>query len=89
MTTKSDLTHDEKLRAAYAYLINGVAQHHIAALYGVNQGRVSEAVALVAKALGYPHKGGPAVKDTSDEFGMPYTPADISFFKKGVAPESK
>jgi len=56
MTIKSDLTHDEKLRAAYAYLINGVAQHYIAALYGVNQGRISEAVALVAKACGYPDK---------------------------------
>jgi hypothetical protein len=56
MTTKSDLTHDEKLRAAYAYLINGVAQHYIAALYGVNQGRISEAVALVAKACNYPDK---------------------------------
>jgi hypothetical protein len=56
MTIKSDLTHDEKLRAAHANLINGVAQHHIAALYGVNQGRVSEAVALVAKACGYPDK---------------------------------
>jgi len=89
MTSKSDLTHDEKLRAAYAYLINGVAQHHIAALYGVNQGRVSEAVALVAKAVNYPGRTWSAPKDVSDEFGMPYTPADVSFFKKGSAPESK
>ncbi|CAB4131087.1 hypothetical protein UFOVP120_58 [uncultured Caudovirales phage] len=75
MTIKSDLTHDEKLRAAYAYLINGVAQHHIAALYGVNQGRVSEAVALVAKAVNYPGARWAAQKDVADEFGMPHTPA--------------
>lgn len=78
MAIKSDLTHDEKLRAAYAYLISGVAQHHIAALYGVNQGRVSEAVAMVAKAVGYP---GVPKKDVADEFGMPYTPF---FVKKGA-----
>ena len=88
MTSKSDLTHDEKLRAAYAYLINGVAQHHIAALYGVNQGRISEAVALVAKACGFPIKGG-AVQDVSDEFGMPYTPADASFLKNRTTPENR
>jgi hypothetical protein len=55
--TKNNLTHDEKLRAAYAYLINDVPQHHIAALYGVNQGRISEAVAMVSKAVGFPVKG--------------------------------
>lgn len=81
MTSKSDLTYDEKLRAAYAYLINNVAQHHIAALYGVNQGRVSEAVAMVAKAVGYPEKGGASTKDAADEYGMPYTPF---FVKKGA-----
>lgn len=54
--TKGNLTHDEKLRAAYAHLINDVPQHHIAALYGVNQGRVSEAVTLVSKALNFPVK---------------------------------
>jgi len=53
---KRELTHDEKLRAAYACLINGVHQHHIAALYGVNQGRISEAVKLVEKACGFPAK---------------------------------
>lgn len=77
MTNKSDLTHDEKLRAAYAYLINNVPQHHIAALYGVNQGRISEAVALVAKALGYPKKAIAAPKDVADEYGMPSTPLVI------------
>jgi hypothetical protein len=61
--TKGNLTHDEKLRAAYAHLINDVPQHHIAALYGVNQGRVSEAVTLVSKALGFPVKKDSEKKD--------------------------
>jgi len=61
--TKANLTHDEKLRAAYAHLINDVPQHHIAALYGVNQGRVSEAVAMVSKAVGFPVKKEPEKKD--------------------------
>lgn len=53
---KGELTHDEKLKAAHAYLINGVPQHHIAAMYSVNPGRVSEAVTLVSKALGFPER---------------------------------
>ena len=53
---KSHLTPDEKLRAAYAHLINGVDQHHIAALFGVNAGRVNEAIQDVRKACGYPAK---------------------------------
>ena len=90
MTSKSDLTHDEKLRAAYAYLINGVAQHHIAALYGVNQGRISEAVAMVSKAIGYPAKGPAPLKDVPDEFGMPYTPTELAnFLKNGTNPEDR
>ena len=32
---KTHLTPDEKLRAAYAYLINDIEQHHIASLFGV------------------------------------------------------
>ena len=61
---KGDLTCDEKLRAAYAYLINGIPQHHIAALYAVNPGRISEAVTATAKALGFPDK----------RHGLAYTP---------------
>jgi predicted transcriptional regulator len=70
---KRELTYDEKLRAAYACLINGVHQHHIAALYGVNQGRISEAVKMVEKACGFPGKAVSGQKDAADEFGMPYT----------------
>ena len=49
---KTELTPDEKLRAAYANIINDVEQHHIAALFGVNSGRVSEAVQAVRHAIG-------------------------------------
>jgi hypothetical protein len=55
-STKTELTYDEKLKAAHAYLINGIPQHHIASMYGVNPGRVSEAVAAVSTALGFPDK---------------------------------
>jgi hypothetical protein len=48
---KTSLTPDEKLRAAYAHLINGVDQHHIASLFGVNSGRVNEAIMDVRKAI--------------------------------------
>jgi len=76
---KRELTFDEKLRAAYACLINGVHQHHIAALYGVNQGRISEAVMAVEKACGFPSKKeAPASKDVVDECAVPYT----SFLEK-------
>jgi hypothetical protein len=48
---KTFLTPDEKLRAAYAHIINGVDQHHIAALFGINPGRVNEAIQDVRKAI--------------------------------------
>ena len=49
---KTDLEPEEKLSAAYWHLIGGIAQHDIAALYHVNQGRVAEAVAEVRRAIG-------------------------------------
>jgi hypothetical protein len=49
---KTRLEPDEKLKAAYAHEILGVEQHVIAALYGINSGRVAEAVAEVRKAVG-------------------------------------
>ena len=42
----------EKIMAAYAYEVLGVNQHHIAALYAVNPGRVAEAIDAVRKAVG-------------------------------------
>lgn len=52
MKKKTALTPEEKLRAAYAHLINGVDQHVIASLFAVNSGRVAEAIADVRKAVG-------------------------------------
>lgn len=48
---KASLTPAEKLRVAVAVLIDGVDQHKVAALMGVNQGRVNEAVVAVRKAI--------------------------------------
>lgn len=49
---KTSLDPIEKLKAAYAYEVLGVEQHVIAALYGINAGRVAEAIAEVRKAIG-------------------------------------
>jgi hypothetical protein len=48
---KTALTPPEKLRVAVAVLLDGVDQHKVAALMGVNPGRVAEAVAAVRKAI--------------------------------------
>lgn len=53
---KTVLTPVEKLKAAYAYEVLGVEQHIIAALYGINAGRIAEAIAEVRKALGFATK---------------------------------
>ena len=67
MEQKTQLTPDEKLRAAYAHIINGIDQHHISALFGVNSGRVSEACQAVRHACGYP-----STRRTSpNSFGYP------------------
>lgn len=49
---KATLTPEERLRAAYANDILGVDQHTISALFGVNQGRVAEAIEAVRAAVG-------------------------------------
>lgn len=49
--TKSCLTPREKLKVAYAYEIMGIAQHDLAALFEVNQGRVAEAIKAVMAAI--------------------------------------
>lgn len=51
---KTSLDPIEKLKAAYAYEVLGVEQHAIAALYGINAGRVAEAITEVRKAIGMP-----------------------------------
>lgn len=54
---KAALTPEEKLKAAYFYLVRGVDQHTLADLFGVNGGRIAEAVIEVRKAIGMPVKG--------------------------------
>jgi len=51
------LTPEEKLRVAHAVLINKIDQHHVASLFAVNQGRVSEAVTKVREAIGWKQHG--------------------------------
>lgn len=48
---KTALTPQEKLRVAVAHLCEGVDQHVLAALMGVNQGRINEAVTAVRRAI--------------------------------------
>jgi hypothetical protein len=48
---KVALTPAEKLRVAVAVLIEGFDQHRVAALMGVNPGRVNEAVMAVRQAI--------------------------------------
>ena len=50
--TKTILEPIEKLKVAYIYETYGIDQHAIAALYGVNSGRVAEAIGDVRKAIG-------------------------------------
>lgn len=45
---------DERLRVAFAHLCLGVDQHALAAVFGVNPGRVAEAVALAREAFAFP-----------------------------------
>jgi len=47
---KASLEPNEVLIVAYAYLIGGVDQQVLAAIYGVNAGRISEAVTVVREA---------------------------------------
>ena len=53
---KTNLTPEEKLRAACAHLLDGIDQHKIAFIYGVNPGRVSEAIMDARKIFGFPIK---------------------------------
>jgi hypothetical protein len=48
---RTALTPAEKLRVAVAVLIDGFDQHKVAALMGVNMGRVNEAVTAVRQAI--------------------------------------
>jgi len=48
---KASLTPNEKLRVAAGYDLMGIDQHKLAFLFGVNQGRIAEAIADVRSAL--------------------------------------
>jgi len=54
---KAALTPEEKLTAAYFHLMRGWAQHDIADLFGVNAGRVNEAITEVRAAIKWPNGG--------------------------------
>jgi hypothetical protein len=45
------LTFEQKITAAWAYHVKGVDQHTLAALYGVNQGRIAEACKAVELSI--------------------------------------
>jgi DNA-binding transcriptional regulator LsrR (DeoR family) len=50
-TSLAYLTFEQKLTAAWAYHVKGVDQHTLASIYGVNQGRISEACKAAEHAL--------------------------------------
>ena len=51
--TSEGLTPEQKIRAAVAVLCDGVDQHVIAALFGVNPGRINEAAQAGRRAFGF------------------------------------
>lgn len=55
---KTGLTPREKLAVAYFHLIVGYAQQDLAALYGINQGRIAEAIGELRAALKWPKAEG-------------------------------
>lgn len=51
---KTDLTPDEKVRVAYFHLIRGLDQHMLADIFGVNLGRVNEAITAIREKVEWP-----------------------------------
>lgn len=51
------LSPEQKVRAAYLVLCEGIGQTQVASAYGVNSGRVNEAVKAVEKATGFSRGG--------------------------------
>jgi hypothetical protein len=54
---KSALTPAEKIKVAAAHDVFGIDQHALAFIFGVNQGRIAEAINEIHKAAGFPQKG--------------------------------
>jgi hypothetical protein len=50
------LTSEQQIKAACAVLCDGVTQQTVAFLFGVNIGRVNEAVQAARAAFGFPQK---------------------------------
>lgn len=48
---KTQLEPHEKLSCAYLYLVRGISQHDLTAIYNVNQGRVNDAIKDVMRAV--------------------------------------
>lgn len=57
ISSKQHLTPDEKLEVAYWHLLRGYPQHDLAAMYHVNQGRVSDAITSIRECVGMKRGG--------------------------------
>ena len=55
MQAKANLEPLEKLKAAYLHDVLGVDQHIISAFFGINSGRVNEAIRDVRQAIELTH----------------------------------
>jgi len=64
---KTKLTPEEKLKVAYAYLVLGYDQHGLVALYGVNQGRINDAISVVRDALEWPKEEDDGVSEPDSQ----------------------
>lgn len=50
---KTDLEFHEKVSCVWAHFIKGVDQHTLAGMYGVNSGRVADAITAAKEAFGH------------------------------------
>jgi hypothetical protein len=57
MKGKTALLPEEKLAAAHAHLVYGVNQHVLAMIYGVNPGRIAEAITSIRECIGLVKQG--------------------------------
>jgi hypothetical protein len=48
---KTAFSPEDKIRVAFAHLCLGIDQHKLAGMYGINPGRVAEAVKAVREAV--------------------------------------
>lgn len=50
----SDLTPEDRIKAAFMHYVRGIAQEDLATMLGVNQGRINEACLAILKAAQEP-----------------------------------